>query len=54
MRVRRKIYFEENETIKQKTDEVVIKVFNIQQFSDFITPVVYKFQPLIELMLTSD
>lgn len=36
-----------NETIKQKTDEVVIKVFNAQQFSDFITPVVYKFQPLV-------
>lgn len=36
-----------NETINQKTDVVVIKVFSSQQFTDFITPVVYKFQPLV-------
>jgi len=36
-----------NETIKQKTDDVVIKIFNVQQLSEFITPIVYKFQPLV-------
>lgn len=35
-----------NETIKQKTDEV-IKVFTTQLSADFITPVVYKFQPIV-------
>lgn len=36
-----------NETIKQKTDDVVIKVSANHHFTDFITPVVYKFQPQV-------
>ncbi|WCM41589.1 hypothetical protein MG290_11610 [Flavobacterium sp. CBA20B-1] len=36
-----------NETIQQKTDEVVIKVVASNDFSDFIKPVLYKLQPLV-------
>lgn len=36
-----------DQTIKQKTDDVVVKVFQAQHFSDFVAPVVYKFQPLV-------
>ncbi|HLW63493.1 MAG TPA: hypothetical protein VKY33_08860 [Flavobacterium sp.] len=36
-----------DETIKQKTDDVTVKVFSSQQFSEFIIPAVYDFQPLV-------
>jgi len=36
-----------DQTIKQKTDEVVVKIFQLQQFSDFVIPAVYKFQPVV-------
>lgn len=36
-----------DQTIKQKTDEVVVKVFQSQQFTDFVAPAVYKFQPVV-------
>src|SRR5690606_39464233 len=36
-----------DKTIKQKTDEVVVKVFQSQQFTDFLAPAVYKFQPVV-------
>ena len=36
-----------DKTIKQKTDDVVVKVLQLQHFSDFISPVVYKLQPLV-------
>lgn len=35
-----------DQTIKQKTDDVV-KVIQLQHFSDFVSPVIYKLQPLI-------
>lgn len=36
-----------DEIIKQKTDDVVVKVFQVQQFSSFISPAIYKLQPLV-------
>ncbi|MBA5793352.1 hypothetical protein H1R17_02825 [Flavobacterium sp. xlx-214] len=36
-----------DEIIKQKTDDVVVKVFQVQQFSSFISPTIYKLQPLV-------
>lgn len=36
-----------DEIIKQKTDDVVVKVFQVQQFSSFIAPTIYRLQPLV-------
>lgn len=36
-----------NETIKQKTDDVVVKVFQGDHAAGFIAPAVYKLQPIV-------
>lgn len=36
-----------DEIIKQKTDDVVVKVFKLHYLADFVTPVLSRFQPFV-------
>lgn len=41
-----------NEIIKQKTNESVVKVIQLQLSTDFVAPVIYKFTPVVVTEVT--